>query len=182
NQLYENMLRQPGTFSSEACKYLEEKMGAAVWLIRSIEQRRRTLYKVARCIVDFQTDFLNNGIKHLKPLSLKQVADIIDVHESTVSRATAKKYIQTSQGLFEMKYFFGSGVVNQTNHETISSKSIKSIIEDIIDKEDSSRPVSDQTIVEILKIRGINISRRTVAKYRQEMGILPTVSRKRYQY
>ncbi|PKM77003.1 MAG: RNA polymerase sigma-54 factor [Firmicutes bacterium HGW-Firmicutes-15] len=180
NQLYENMLRQPGAFSPEACKYLEEKMGAAVWLIRSIEQRRRTLYKVARCIVDFQTEFLNHGIKCLKPLNLKQVADIIEVHESTVSRATSKKYIQTSQGLFELKYFFGSGVENQTDHGQISSKSIKRIVEEIIDNENTAHPVSDQTIVEILKIKGINISRRTVAKYRQEMGILPTTSRKRY--
>jgi RNA polymerase sigma-54 factor len=180
NQLYENMLRQPGAFSPEACKYLEEKMGAAVWLIRSIEQRRRTLYKVARCIVDFQTDFLNNGIKYLKPLNLKQVADIVEVHESTVSRATSKKYIQTSQGLFELKYFFGSGVDSETDNERISSKSIKSIVEEIIDNEDTAHPVSDQAIAEILKIKGINISRRTVAKYRQEMGILPTTSRKRY--
>jgi len=180
NQLYGNMLRQPGSFSPEACKYLEDKMGAAVWLIRSIEQRRRTLYKVARCIVDFQTDFLNYGIKHLKPLNLKQVADIIEVHESTVSRATSKKYIQTSQGLFELKFFFGSGVENETDHEQVSSKSIKSIIEEIIDNEDTSHPVSDQAIAEILKIKGINISRRTVAKYRQEMGIAPTTARKRY--
>lgn len=180
NQLYENMLKQPNAFSPEACKYLEEKMGAAVWLIRSIEQRRRTLYKVARCIVDFQTDFLNHGIKYLKPLNLKQVADLVEVHESTVSRATSKKYIQTPQGLFELKYFFGSGVESQTDHEQVSSKSIKSIIEEIIGDENTAHPVSDQAIAEILKIKGINISRRTVAKYRQEMGILPTTSRKRY--
>jgi len=180
NKLYENMLRQPGAFSLEASKYLEGKMGSAIWLIRSIEQRRRTLYKVACCIVDFQTEFLKHGIKCLKPLNLKQVADMIEVHESTVSRATSKKYIQTSQGLFELKFFFGSGVENQTDHEQISSKSIKSIIEEIIDKENTTHPVSDQTIVEILKIKGINISRRTVAKYRQDMGIAPTTSRKRY--
>jgi RNA polymerase sigma-54 factor len=180
NKLYENMLRQPGAFSPEASKYLEGKMGSAIWLIRSIEQRRRTLYKVARCIVDVQMEFLNHGIKCLKPLNLKQVADIIEVHESTVSRATSKKYIQTSQGLFELKFFFGSGVENQTDHEKISSKSIKSIIEEIIDKENTTHPVSDQTIVEILKIKGINISRRTVAKYRQDMGIASTTSRKRY--
>jgi RNA polymerase sigma-54 factor len=135
---------------------------------------------VARCIVDFQTEFLNYGIKYLKPLNLKQVADIIEVHESTVSRATSKKYIQTSQGLFELKFFFGSGVENETDHEQVSSKSIKSIIEEIIDNENTSHPVSDQAIAEILKIRGINISRRTVAKYRQEMGIAPTTARKRY--
>ena len=110
NQLYENMMRNQGVFTPEARKYLEEKMGSAIWLIRSIEQRRRTLDRVIRCIVDIQTEFFDKGIKYLKPLNLKQVADMIEVHESTVSRATAKKYIQTPKGLFELKYFFGTGV------------------------------------------------------------------------
>ena len=180
NQLYENMLRKPDAFSPVARKYLEEKMSSAIWLIRSIEQRRRTLYKVAQCIVDIQTEFLDKGIKYLKSLNLKQVADMVEVHESTVSRATARKYIQTPQGLFELKYFFSSGVESQNNTGKISSRSIKSIIEDIIDNENSNRPLSDQNIVEILKIKGIKISRRTVAKYRQDMGITATSSRKRY--
>jgi len=180
NQLYENMMRKQGNFSPEARKYLEDKMGSAIWLIRSIEQRRRTLDKVIRCIVDIQTDFLDHGIRYLKPLNLKQVAEMIEVHESTVSRATSKKYIQTPQGLFELKYFFGSGVEGQDGSDKISAKSIKCFLEEIIANEDTGHPLSDQAIAEILKIKGINISRRTVAKYRQEMGILPTTARKRY--
>lgn len=180
NQLYENMMRNPGNFGPEARKYLEEKMGSAVWLIRSIEQRRKTLEKVIRCIVDIQTEFFDKGIKYLKPLNLKQVADLVEVHESTVSRATSKKYIQTPQGLFELKFFFGSGVEGTAGNERVSAKSIKRILEEIINSENNNRPLSDQTIVEMLKSRGIKISRRTVAKYRQEMGISATTARKRY--
>ncbi len=180
NRMYESMLRRPESFPPEARKYLEEKMGAAVWLIKSIEQRRLTLYKVARCIVDIQKEFLDKGIKYIKPLNLKQVADIVEVHESTVSRATSNKYIQTSQGLFELKYFFSSGVNSYANSEKVSSKSIKRQIQDLIEKEDSSNPWSDQQLVEMLKNNGVRISRRTVAKYRQELGIQSTVARKRY--
>jgi len=180
NQLYENMMRKQGVFTPEARKYLEDKMGSAIWLIRSIEQRRRTLDKVIRCIVDIQTDFFDKGIKYLKPLNLKHVADLIEVHESTVSRATSKKYIQTPQGLFELKYFFGTGVQGEEGCDKVSAKSIKSRLEDIIANENSNHPLSDQTIVELLKAQGIKISRRTVAKYRQEMGISPTTARKRY--
>ena len=180
NQLYENMMRNQGVFTPEARKYLEEKMGSAIWLIRSIEQRRRTLDRVIRCIVDIQTEFFDKGIKYLKPLNLKQVADMIEVHESTVSRATAKKYIQTPKGLFELKYFFGTGVQGEEGFDKVSAKSIKNILEEIIANENTSHPLSDQTIVELLKAQGIKISRRTVAKYRQEMGISPTTARKRY--
>ncbi len=180
NQLYENMMRNQGVYTPEARKYLEEKMGSAIWLIRSIEQRRRTLDRVIRCIVDIQTEFFDKGIKYLKPLNLKQVADIIEVHESTVSRATAKKYIQTPKGLFELKYFFGTGVQGEEGFDKVSAKSIKNMLEEIIANENTSHPLSDQTIVELLKAQGIKISRRTVAKYRQEMGISPTTARKRY--
>ncbi|CQB51976.1 RNA polymerase sigma factor 54 [Syntrophomonas zehnderi OL-4] len=181
SRMYENMLRRPESLSPEVRKYLEDKMNSAVWLIKSIEQRRMTLYKVARCIVDIQKDFLDNGIKYIKPLNLKQVADIIEVHESTVSRATSNKYIQTPQGLFELKFFFSSGVSSYANsNEKVSSKSIKKQIQEIIEKEDNSNPWSDQQLVEMLKENGIRISRRTVAKYRQELGIPSTVTRKRY--
>jgi RNA polymerase sigma-54 factor len=180
NQLYENMLRNPEGFTFEARKYMEDKINSAIWLIKSIEQRRMTLYKVASCIVDIQTEFLDKGIQYLKPLNLKHVAELVDVHESTVSRATSNKYIQTPQGLFELKYFFGSGVESYSGDHKVSSKSIKSMIQDIIDKEDTANPLSDNDIVNMLKRKGIRISRRTVAKYRQEMGIQSTVSRKRY--
>lgn len=180
NRVYENILRQPEAFSQDARKFLEEKMGSALWLMRSIEQRRMTLYKVSRCIVDIQRDFLCKGVAYLKPLTLKEVADIIDVHESTVSRATTNKYIQTPQGLFELKYFFSSGVQAYGGDEKVSARSIKYQIEEIINGEDPTRPLSDESIAQMLKKEGIRISRRTVAKYRQEMGIASTMSRRRY--
>ena len=180
NQFYENMMRNPEHFTAEARKYMEDKINSAIWLIKSIEQRRMTLYKVASCIVDIQTEFLDKGVKYLKPLNLKHVAQMVDVHESTVSRATSNKYIQTPQGLFELKYFFGSGVESYSGSQKVSSKSIKSMIEEIIKNEDPTNPLSDNDIVDMLKSKGIRISRRTVAKYRQEIGIPSTASRKRY--
>lgn len=181
NRVYENILRQPDSFTEEARKYLEEKMGSAMWLIRSIEQRRMTLYKVARCIVDIQREFLDGGVAYLKPLTLRQVADIVEVHESTVSRATTNKYIQTPQGLFELKYFFSTGVQsNRNNEEKVSARSIKKMLEELVGKEDPIHPLSDETIAQELQTRGICISRRTVAKYRQELGIASTMARRRY--
>jgi RNA polymerase sigma-54 factor len=180
NQVYKSILRQPNSFSQDAKKYLEDKMGSAIWLIRSIEQRRMTLYKVARCIVDIQTQFLDGGVEYLKPLNLKQVADIVEVHESTVSRATTNKYIQTPQGLFELKYFFSTGVELHHGSQKVSSKSIKHMLEEIVAAEDPTKPLSDDAITKILNKKGIRISRRTVAKYRQELGILSTMARKRY--
>ncbi|SHG53300.1 RNA polymerase, sigma 54 subunit, RpoN/SigL [Thermosyntropha lipolytica DSM 11003] len=179
NHVYEEILRSPENFSPETKKYLEEKMGSALWLIKSIEQRRMTLYKVARCIVDRQKEFLDKGIAYLKPLTLKQVAEMVNVHESTVSRAVANKYMQTPQGLFELKFFFSSGL-QAGGEEKVSSTSIKHMLHDIIAGEDSSHPLSDEAITKILEEKGIKISRRTVAKYRQELGIPPAVSRKRY--
>ena len=180
NQVYESILRQPNAFPQDARKYLEDKMGSAIWIIRSIEQRRMTLYKVARCIVDIQSDFLDRGVEYLKPLNLKQVADIVEVHESTVSRATTNKYIQTPQGLFELKYFFSTGVESFHGSQKISSKSIKYMLEEIVAAEDPTKPLSDDAIAKMLNKKGIRISRRTVAKYRQELGILSTMARKRY--
>jgi len=139
-----------------------------------------TLYKVARCIVDIQSEFLDKGIEYLKPLNLRQVATIVDVHESTVSRATTNKYIQTPQGLFELKYFFGAGLESCYGGEKVSSKSIKRKVEEIIAEEDSLKPLSDEAIAKLLKKRGYRISRRTVTKYRQEMGIPATTARKRF--
>lgn len=179
NNTYQKILRQPESFSEDTKKYLEEKLSSALWLIRSIEQRRMTLYKVARCIVDIQTEFLDHGVEYLKPLTLRQVADLVEVHESTVSRATANKYIQTPQGLLEMKYFFSTAVKCYGQSE-VSSKSIKFALEEIIQQEDTSNPLSDENIAKQLEDRGIKISRRTIAKYRQELNIPPAMSRKRY--
>ncbi|KUG03842.1 rna polymerase sigma-54 factor rpon [hydrocarbon metagenome] len=179
NNVYKRILHQTDNFSQDAKKYLEDKMGSAIWLIRSIEQRRMTLYKVARSIVDIQTEFLDNGVEYMKPLNLRKVAEAVDVHESTVSRATTNKYIQTPQGLFELKYFFSTGVESYGSSK-VSSKSIKHMLEEIISAEDSSKPLSDEAISKLLKQKGIRISRRTVAKYRQEMRIPSTMARKRY--
>lgn len=179
NNVYKRILHQNDNFSQDAKKYLEDKMGSAIWLIRSIEQRRMTLYKVARSIVDIQTEFLDKGVEYMKPLNLRKVAEAVDVHESTVSRATTNKYIQTPQGLFELKYFFSTGVDSYGSCK-VSSKSIKYTLEEIINTEDTSKPLSDEAIAKLLKQKGIRISRRTVAKYRQEMGIPSTMARKRY--
>lgn len=179
NNVYHKILRQSEAFPDETKKYLEEKMSSALWLIRSIEQRRMTLYKVARCIVDIQTEFLDQGVEYLKPLTLRQVADLVEVHESTVSRATANKYIQTPQGLLEMKYFF-STAVKCYGQEEISSTSIKHLLEEIIQEEDPLHPLSDEAIARELESRGIKISRRTIAKYRSELNIPAAMSRKRY--
>ncbi|MGE5422485.1 MAG: RNA polymerase factor sigma-54 [Ignavibacteriales bacterium] len=180
SQMYQEVLRQPDAFGQDAKKYLEDRMNSAVWLIKSIEHRRLTLYKTAKCIVEIQHEFLDNGVMYLKPLNLKQVADVVGVHESTISRATANKYIQTPQGVFEMKYFFCGGVSSTDGDEMVSSRSIKRILKELIMEEDTSSPWSDQHISEIMQSRGINISRRTVAKYRTELGIEATNKRKRY--
>lgn len=180
NNMYERMLKQADAQSQEARKYLEEKMGSAVWLIRSIEQRRMTLYRVARCIVDLQTDFLDKGVKHLHPMTLRQVAEMISVHESTVSRATTNKYMQTPQGLYELKYFFSTGVESSEGEDKVSSKSIKHMLQAIVAAEDPQHPFSDEAISQQLQDKGIRISRRTVAKYRQELNIPSTSARRRY--
>jgi RNA polymerase sigma-54 factor len=180
NRNYEKILRQPEAFTQEARQYLEEKMGAAVWLIKSIEQRRMTLYKVARCIVDIQKDFLDNGVAFLKPLTLREVADIVEVHESTVSRATTNKYMETPQGLYELKYFFSTGVKCRRGAEKISARSIKKQISEMVAQEDPTQPLSDELIAQNLQEQGISISRRTIAKYRNELGIASTIVRRRY--
>lgn len=179
NNTYHSLLTNQEINDPEARKYLEGKLNSAAWLIRSIEQRRLTLYRVASCIVNIQTDFLDRGVKYLKPMNLRQVAELVGVHESTVSRATANKYIQTPQGVFEMKFFFTSGIEDE-NGSRFSSQSIKRMIRDLIEGEDSSNPLSDQKLAAILKQEGIPVSRRTVAKYRSEAGMATTSQRKRY--
>jgi len=160
-------------------QYLSEKLQAATWLIKSIEQRRRTLEKVVKAIVKHQIDFLEKGVLYLKPMNLKKIAEGIDVHESTVSRAINGKYVQTPRGTFEIKYFFSSGVVDMDG-EGISSESVKRRIKEIIENEDNRKPFSDKKITDILRQDAIDISRRTVAKYREEMNIPSSQKRKRY--
>lgn len=178
NNTYRTVLNQDKG-DNQTKKFVEHKLNAAAWLIKSIEQRRLTLYKVTKCLVDLQRDFLEYGVKYLKPLNLKTVADIVGLHESTVSRATSNKYIQTPQGVFEMKYFFSSGLSN-TGGSMISAESIKKTMQEILEVEDTKNPLNDQQIADIFGRRGVKISRRTVAKYRDELGIPPIRIRKRY--
>lgn len=163
----------------ELSKYLSDRLNSAFWLIKSIEQRKRTIYNVAGAVVKHQKEFFDKGPKYLKTLTLKQVAESIGMHESTVSRSVNGKYMQTPRGVFEIKYFFSSGITGQDG-EGLSSNSIKTMIKEIIDGEDNTKPYSDQDIVGLLSEKGIEISRRTVAKYREGMNILSSSKRRRY--
>lgn len=162
---------------TDAKSYIREKLSAAQWLIRSIHQRQSTLFKVTTSIVRFQSSFFDQGVKALRPLVLKDVASDIGMHESTVSRATANKYVHTPQGTFELKYFFTSSI-RSSDGEGVSAESVKEKIKKIIESEDPRRPYSDQHIAETLAADSIEIARRTVAKYREIMGILPSSKRR----
>jgi RNA polymerase sigma-54 factor len=163
--------------SAASKDYVQDKLRSAQWLIRSIQQRQRTIIKVTESILKFQREFFDKGISFLKPLILRDVAEDIGMHESTVSRVTTNKYVHTPQGIFELKFFFNSGI-SRTNGEDMASQAVKSKIKELIDAEDAKRPHSDQKIVELLKKGGIDIARRTVAKYREQMGILSSSKRK----
>jgi RNA polymerase sigma-54 factor len=177
SSFYRRMLGGAAEGSAEARGYIQEKMRAAAWLIKSIHQRQRTLYMVTSSIVKFQMDFLEKGVSQLRPLVLKDVANDIGMHESTVSRATAGKYVHTPQGTFELKYFFTSSL--RSGHgEDVSAESVKEKIRTIIAAEDPKKPLSDQYIAEMLAKEQIDIARRTVAKYRELMGILPSSKRR----
>jgi RNA polymerase sigma-54 factor len=161
----------------EAKRYIQDKMRAAAWLIKSIQQRQRTLYLVTESIVRFQREFFEHGVTHLKPLVLKNVAMDIGMHESTVSRATANKYVHTPQGTFELKYFFTSSLQGADGEE-VSAESVKERIREIISQEDPHHPLSDQHIAKMLAKEHVGIARRTVAKYRETMGLLPSSKRR----
>ncbi|MEK7210578.1 MAG: RNA polymerase sigma-54 factor, partial [Candidatus Binatota bacterium] len=177
SSLYRRLTGQAGEEEEQARQYLQEKVRAATWLIKSIQQRQQTLYRVTQSIFKFQRDFLEMGVRHLKPMVLKEVAEDIGMHESTVSRATANKYVHTPQGLFELKYFFQSGL-KSGNGEDVASESVKDKIRTIISTEDPRKPFSDQYIAGLLGQDSIDIARRTVAKYREAMGILPSSKRR----
>ncbi|MGO1469496.1 MAG: RNA polymerase factor sigma-54 [Tissierella sp.] len=176
NKFYKNLISKSSDESAKT--FLTEKLNSASWIIKSIEQRRNTIKRVVEAILEYQKDFFENGEKALKPLTLKMIAEDIDMHESTVSRTTNGKYVQTPRGVFELKYFFTVGV--NTISGDVSSTSIKSMIEDIIEGEDLNKPYSDQKISDILKEKGCSISRRTVAKYRDELEIPSSTMRKRF--
>jgi RNA polymerase sigma-54 factor len=157
--------------------YIQEKMRGAVWLIKSIHQRQRTIHKVAISIVKFQKDFFDHGINHLKPLILKDIAEDIEMHESTISRVTTNKYMHSPRGIFELKYFFNSGIKHGA--DSIASESVKNHIQAIIKNENPKRPTSDKQIMEELAKTDIRIARRTVAKYREMLGIPPSSKRRK---
>jgi RNA polymerase sigma-54 factor len=178
NGSYRNMLNSMDSKSDgETVNYIKDKIRSAVWLIKSLDQRQRTIYKVAESIVKHQREFLEKGIDFLRPLVLRDVADDIQMHESTVSRVVSNKYMHTPRGLFLMKYFFHSGIDSDTG-EDISSLTVKKKIQGFIDGEDPRKPLSDSKIMKILNDEGINIARRTVAKYRDELNIPSSTDRK----
>jgi RNA polymerase sigma-54 factor len=160
-------------------KYIRDKVQSATWLIKSIQQRQKTIYRVAESIVKHQREFFDYGIDHLKPLVLRNIADDVEMHESTISRVVTNKYMHSHRGIFEMKYFFGSSI-QRTSGDNIASKSVKEEIKQLVGKEDPKKPYSDCEIVDLLKGKGIDIARRTVAKYREMIGILPSSKRKKY--
>jgi RNA polymerase sigma-54 factor len=159
-------------------QYVDQKLRSAMWFIRSVEQRKRTIYKVGKSIVKFHHEFLEHGVSHLKPLVLRDVADDIAMHESTVSRVTTNKYIHTPQGVFELKFFFHSGLESSSGDD-VSSIAIKDKIRQMIEEENLEHPLSDKTIEKKLTAAGVAIARRTIAKYREELDIPSSIQRKR---
>lgn len=178
NSFYRQALSGESDIDEKAGEYIQEKMRGAAWLIKSIHQRQRTIYRVTKSIVKFQREFFEKGIEYLKPLVLRDVAEDIEMHESTISRVTTNKYVQTPQGLFELKYFFNSGI-STGGGDSIASESVKNRIREIIASENPKKPYSDQKIVEILKDKNISIARRTVTKYREMLGLGSSPQRKR---
>jgi RNA polymerase sigma-54 factor len=178
NALYQNVLRQNDGMQSDTREYLEEKFRSAVWLMKSVEQRRQTLLRVTKSLCKFQRAFLDKGLAYLKPLVLKDVADDIGMHESTVSRVTTNKYVYTPQGVFELKFFFHSGL-ESLEGDAMSSVSVKDIIRKAVAAEGPRIPLTDQQLMMILEAKGVKIARRTIAKYRQELRIPPASRRKR---
>ena len=168
-----------GTLNKPERDYLREKLRSGKFIINAIEQRQRTIERITREIIRHQTEFFESGVAKLKPLTMTQIADIIGVHETTVSRALANKYLKTPHGVFAMKFFFTSGYQSQAG-EAVANTSVKEMLADLIANEDPGAPVSDQDLVGLLTKKGITIARRTVAKYREELGLLPSNLRRRY--
>ncbi|MBN1829117.1 MAG: RNA polymerase factor sigma-54 [Deltaproteobacteria bacterium] len=165
--------------TDECRDYVKERLQSATWLIKSIQQRQRTIFRVAESIVKHQREYFDKGIDFLKPMVLRDIAEDVGMHESTISRVTTNKYMHTPRGTYELKYFFNSGI-NRTDGDMIASESVKEMIKHIADIEDKCKPLSDSQILDMLKKSGISIARRTVAKYREALGILPSSKRKKY--
>jgi RNA polymerase sigma-54 factor len=178
SQSYREIAQDNKKFTGENKEFISSRLNSAHWMIQAIEQRRQTMLKVMNFIVDRQRDFFDRGVQHLKPLTLREVADHIEMHESTVSRVTNKKYVQTPSGVYSLKYFFSTGLAT-TSGEDISARGVKDKIKSLIADEDTSTPLTDQAIVKSLLVDGVKIARRTVAKYRDQLGILSARMRKR---
>ncbi len=179
SRAYAGLMRKGSKATDEEKKFVRAKLNAATWLIRAIEQRKSTMLKVMHAIIESQPDFFRKGPAHLRPLILQQIADKIGMHISTISRVTNGKYVQTPHGVFELKYFF-SAAVTQSDGSEVSSVAARDEIRKLIAEEDPKNPLSDQKIVELLKERGLDVARRTVAKYRDQLEILPARLRKKY--
>ncbi len=177
NNLYRDVLSRRSDVAKDTKAYVHDKVRSALWLIKSIHQRQRTIYRVMQSIIKHQQEFFDSGINHLKPLNLRDVADDIEMHESTVSRVTTNKYVHCPQGIFELKYFFNSSI-NRVEGEAVASESVKDRIGRLVRNEDPRRPLSDQRIAEMLKVANIDIARRTVTKYRESLNILSSTKRR----
>jgi len=178
SKTYQEIARDKKKYDGESKEFINQRLNSAHWMIQAIEQRRQTMLKVMNFIVDRQREFFEKGIDYLKPLTLREVADVISMHESTVSRVTNEKYVQTPRGLLPLKFFFSSGL-STTTGEDASARSIKSQIQKLVHDEPPKDPLTDQQIVEMFERKGVRIARRTVAKYRDQLGILPARMRKR---
>ncbi|HET9986404.1 MAG TPA: RNA polymerase factor sigma-54 [Longimicrobiales bacterium] len=178
SRAYREIARDKNKFKGENKEFISNKLNSANWMIQAIEQRRQTMLKVMNFIVDRQREFFEKGVQYLKPLTLREVAEVISMHESTVSRVTNEKYVQTPRGVLPLKFFFSSGL-STTSGEDVSARGIKAKIQKLVSEEEARRPLTDQAIVNILKEEGIQIARRTVAKYRDQLGILSARMRKR---
>ncbi len=178
SRAYREIARDKNKFKGENKEFISNKLNSANWMIQAIEQRRQTMLKVMNFIVDRQREFFEKGVQYLKPLTLREVAEVINMHESTVSRVTNEKFVQTPRGVLPLKFFFSSGL-STTSGEDVSARGIKAKIEKLVTEEEPRRPLTDQAIVNILKEEGIQIARRTVAKYRDQLGILSARMRKR---
>jgi RNA polymerase sigma-54 factor len=178
SRTYQDIAKDRKKFQGENKEFINQRLNSAHWMLQAIEQRRQTMLKVMNFIVDRQRDFFDKGVEYLKPLTLREVADVINMHESTVSRVTNEKYVQTPRGLLPLKFFFSSGL-STASGEDASARSIRAQIKKLVSEEDPRKPLTDQQIVALFEQRGVTIARRTVAKYRDQLGVLPARMRKR---
>jgi len=178
SKAYQEIARDKKKFDGENKEFISNKLNSANWMIQAIEQRRQTMLKVMNYIVDRQREFFDKGVQFLKPLTLREVAEVINMHESTVSRVTNEKFVQTPRGVLPLKFFFSSGLAT-TDGDDVSARGIKAQLEKLVQEEDPKHPLTDQAIVNILRESGVQIARRTVAKYRDQLGVLSARMRKR---